>query len=466
LNLLPEALLLSLKEIPGFDLASFVRAHESGEQVTSIRINPMKIQNSNLSIRNSKSEILIKSPVPWSTYGYYLSERPFFTFDPLLHAGAYYVQEASSMFLEQAVKQSLDVSQPLRALDLCAAPGGKSTLLQSVLSPGSLLVSNEVIKQRAAILEENLTKWGAVNTVITNNDPADFSVLEGFFDLLVIDAPCSGSGLFRRDPQAISEWSPEQVQLCSRRQQRILADAWPSLRENGVLIYATCSYSMEENEQVVDWLAHQFNIENIRLEISPAWGIEEVQSGRAKAYGYRFFPGKVQGEGLFMACFRKKEGDTAAVKAPKKPRLQKLTHKEAGLVEPWLQPNAAVQLWKYGELIYALPQDHVQEILTISDKLYLRKAGVLVGKMTTHELLPDHALAMSNLVNGEIVAISLKQEEALQYLRKENVMIDTSHKGRALVQFSGINLGWINVLSNRINNYYPVAWRILKSGSN
>jgi len=167
-----------------------------------------------------------------------------------------------------------------------------------------------------------------------------------------------------------------------------------------------------------------------------------------------------------MACFKKREGDIARIKAPKKPGLQKLTHREAGLVQPWLQPNAAVQLWKHEELVYALPEDHVQEILTLSDKLYLRKAGVLAGKITAHELLPDHALAMSTLVSKEIVAISLKQEEALQYLRKENVMIDTSHKGRALVQFSGINLGWINVLSNRINNYYPVAWRILKSGSN
>lgn len=457
---LPADFLQSLQNVPGIDLDNFVSAHESGEQVTSIRINPLKIQNSRPGIQ------YVVSPVPWSSYGYYLSERPIFTFDPLLHAGAYYVQEASSMFLEQAVKQSLDVSKPLRVLDLCAAPGGKSTLLQSVLSAESLLVSNEVIKQRAAILEENITKWGALNTVITNNDPADFSALEGFFDLMVIDAPCSGSGLFRRDPQVISQWSIEQVQLCSRRQQRILADAWTSLNENGVLIYATCSYSVDENEAIVDWLVKQFNVESIKLQIPAAWGIVEVESPGAKAFGYRFFPGKVQGEGLFMACFRKKEGDHSILKAPKKPRLQKLTNKEIALVQPWLRDNVPAQLWKYEDLVYALPINHIQEILTLSDKLYLRKAGVLAGKIASQELIPDHALAMSTIVNNGIVAISLKQEEALQYLRKENVMIDTSHKGRALVQFSGINLGWINILSNRINNYYPVAWRILKSGSN
>jgi 16S rRNA C967 or C1407 C5-methylase (RsmB/RsmF family)/NOL1/NOP2/fmu family ribosome biogenesis protein len=456
---LPQALLKSLQGIPGFDEEDFVQVHESGEQVTSIRINPLKARNPGFGFQ-------LDSPVPWSSYGYYLSERPFFTFDPLLHAGAYYVQEASSMFLEQAVKQSLDVSKSLRVLDLCAAPGGKSTLLQSVLSAGSLLVSNEVIKQRAAILEENITKWGAINTVITNNDPSDFSALEGFFDLMVIDAPCSGSGLFRRDPQAINQWGQDQVQLCSRRQQRILADAWPSLKENGVLIYATCSYSTEENEEIVDWLANQFNVESIKLEVPTGWGIVEVLSPKAKAFSYRSFPGKVKGEGLFMACLRKKEEAHSTLRTPKKPRLQKLTNKEITLVEPWLQDNAPVQLWKHEDLVYALPKDHIQEILTLSDKLYLRKAGVLAGKITSHELIPDHALAMSTIVGKGIVAISLKQEEALQYLRKENVMIDTSHKGRALVQFSGINLGWINILSNRINNYYPVAWRILKSGSN
>ena len=181
-------------------------------------------------------------------------QRPSFTFDPLFHAGTYYVQEASSMFLEQALKQSVDLSQPLRVLDLCAAPGGKSTLLQSLLNKESLLVSNDVIKSRAAILEENIVKWGAANVVVTNNDPAHFARLENYFDAIVIDAPCSGSGLFRRDPEAINEWSENNVQLCSQRQQRIVADVWPALKQNGILIYSTCSYSAEEDEAILDWM--------------------------------------------------------------------------------------------------------------------------------------------------------------------------------------------------------------------
>jgi 16S rRNA C967 or C1407 C5-methylase (RsmB/RsmF family) len=234
---LPPQLLRSLQGIPGFDERTFVQVHESGEQVTSIRINPAK------PLPTPDSRLPALSPVPWSSFGYYLAERPSFTFDPRFHAGAYYVQEASGMFLEQALKQTVDLSRSVKVLDLCAAPGGKSTHIQSLLSRESILVSNDVIRSRAAVLEENMTKWGAPNVVVTNNDPAHLARLPHYFDVLVIDAPCSGSGLFRRDPDAIGEWSENNVQLCSQRQQRIIADVWPALKPGGILIYSTCSYS-------------------------------------------------------------------------------------------------------------------------------------------------------------------------------------------------------------------------------
>ncbi len=208
---LPKEFLSSLESLPGYDATAFAAVHASGDQVTSIRLNPAKLLN--LAPDNDASAWLLRaglhsdSNVPWSSYGYYLGPRPFFTYDPLLHAGVYYVQEASSMFLEQALLQTTDLSGPLRVLDLCAAPGGKSTLLQSLLSPDSLLVSNEVIRNRVSVLRENSIKWGGANTVITSNDPQDFSILENYFDVLVVDAPCSGSGLFRRDPEAVAEWS-------------------------------------------------------------------------------------------------------------------------------------------------------------------------------------------------------------------------------------------------------------------
>ena len=209
---LPEAFIQSLQNLKGFDEAAFKAVHQSGFQLTSIRLNPKKISKGQLAMPArplgslAGGHVLLEK-VPWSDNGYYLSERPSFTLDPLFHAGAYYVQEASSMFLEEVLKQTIDLTKPIRILDLCAAPGGKSTLIQSVISEQSLLVSNEVIKTRVNILAENITKWGADNAIVTNNDPTDFKRLPGYFDVIVVDAPCSGSGLFRKDANAINEWS-------------------------------------------------------------------------------------------------------------------------------------------------------------------------------------------------------------------------------------------------------------------
>ena len=268
----------SLSKINSFDRDAFVQVHESGEQVVSIRVNPLKQHlSTSLDVLQEHPSTALRA-VPWSSSGYYLSQRPSFTLDPLLHAGAYYVQEASSMFLEQALKQSVDLTQPLLVLDLCAAPGGKSTLLQSVISKESLLVSNEVIQTRVNILKENIIKWGAGNVVVTNNDPSAFSKLHGLFDVIIIDAPCSGSGLFRRDAEAIKEWSIDNVNLCNQRQQRILADAWNCLKEDGVLIYSTCSYSAEEDEVILDWMNERFKVEGLRLKVEDEWNIDEVET--------------------------------------------------------------------------------------------------------------------------------------------------------------------------------------------
>ncbi len=430
--------------------------HESGGQVTSVRFNPSKMATTD-------NGLPIADKIPWSSQGFYLAERPLFIFDPLLHAGVYYVQEASGMFVEQALKQTTDVSTPLRVLDLCAAPGGKTTLLQSLLSADSLLVSNEVIKSRAAILEENCIKWGGSNGIVTNSDPATFGRLENFFDVIVIDAPCSGSGLFRREPEAIQEWSEQHVQLCHQRQQRILADVFRALKPGGVLIYSTCSYSKEEDEDIADWLMDSFAVDSLKLSVQPNWGIVEVQSAQHEAYGYRFFPDKIKGEGFFISCFRRQEEETRSVKPPRRSILQKLSKNEVAAVQPWLQPGSPVQLWKQKEELFAFPAALEKELLTIVDNLYVRQAGTLLGKIAGNELVPEHALAVSTLVNNTIVAVSLKKEEAIQYLRKEEVTIPAMQKGWTLVQYRQHNLGWIKVLPNRVNNYYPANWRILKT---
>lgn len=459
---LPHQLIDSLAGIAGFDKEAFVQIHENGQQITSIRLNPGKLPIGNEMPPELKQNFPQSSKIPWSSYGYYLPERPAFIFDPLIHAGAYYVQEASSMFLEQALTQTTDTSQPLRVLDLCAAPGGKSTLLQSLIGANSLLVSNEVIKSRAAILEENSIKWGGANVIVTNADPAAFAKLENFFDVIVIDAPCSGSGLFRREPEAIGEWSEHNVQLCYQRQQRILADVFPALKEGGVLIYSTCSYSKEEDEHIGDWLMDTFTVNSLPLTIDAAWGIVETQSDKHKTYGYRFFPNKVKGEGFFISCFRKEEGAGNTVRPPKRSLLQKASKNELAIIQPWLKQDHSIQLWKQKEDLFAFPQQLEKELLTIVDNVYVRRAGTAIGKIAGNDLVPDHSLAVSTLVNDSIVAVTLKREEAIQYLRKDELSVTAAHKGWTLVRFEQYNLGWIKVLPNRINNYYPQGWRILK----
>lgn len=460
---LPTSLTNSISNAPGFDRAAFDAVHASGEQVTSVRINPAKISHLPSDTSESTSAIRqLQSRVPWASFGYYLTQRPSFTLDPLFHAGCYYVQEASSMFVEQALTQSIDCSQPLKVLDLCAAPGGKSTLIQSLLTPGSLLVSNDVIRSRSTILQENITKWGAANVVVTNNDPKDFARLQNYFDVLVIDAPCSGSGLFRRDPDAVVEWSEANVALCCQRQQRIVADALPALRQDGVLIYCTCSYSVEEDESVVDWICETFGMDSIRLRTDPEWNIVESFTSQQKAPCYRFYPDKVKGEGFFLACLRKTDGDGRAVHSSRQ-KTEKLSKTEVQVVNDWIDPSVPMQLFRHKEDIIAVPQGFESIIPILQERLYLRQSGITLGKLARTELIPDHSLALSGIFNKSITTISLNLADALQYLRKAEVFPPVVHKGWALVQYEGHNLGWVKALPNRLNNYYPKEWRILKN---
>ncbi len=449
---LPEKLLRSLEGVVGFDREAFEKVHTSGGQVTSIRINPSKKS----AIEN------LQSAIPWTDLGYYLTQRPSFTFDPLFHAGCYYVQEASSMFLEQALTQTIDLSQPLKILDLSAAPGGKSTHINSLISKDSLLVSNEVIRSRANILKDNIIKWGCENVVVTNNDPKDFSKLENYFDVIVADAPCSGSGLFRRDPEAISEWSENNVALCSRRQQRILADVTPALKKGGVLIYSTCSYSKEEDEEIVDWLTKELKVESLELRVDEITGITKSRSVSG-AVGYRFWPGKVKGEGFFISCFKKMGGEVD-ISVQVKNKAEPATKKELEVIGKWVRTKDH-QFVKNENTVYAWPESLVNDMSFLLSKLRVIYSGVRIGELVRDKLIPDHALAMSSLVNDSITGIDLDYEQAIQYLQRKDIKIELPQKGWQLVNYKGHSLGWVNVLSNRINNYYPKELRILKDSN-
>ncbi len=451
---LPQEFLTSLTGINGFILEAFEQVHQSGEQVTSLRLNPAKTKG----ILPPELARLAQ-PIPWAAMGYYLDQRPSFTFDPLFHAGTYYVQEASSMFLEQAIRQLVNGTPALKVLDLCASPGGKSTHLQSLLPEHSLLVSNEVIRSRAGVLRDNIIKWGADNVVVTNNDPKDFADMEAFFDVLVVDAPCSGSGLFRRDPEAIREWSLNSVQLCSQRQQRILADCWPALKENGLLIYSTCSYSREEDEEIMDWIQEKLEADNCRLNTETAWGILETVSALGNC-GYRFWPDKVKGEGFFLTCFRKKGGgEGRKFKSRKQPELT--SRSEAEMVAKWMVTEGKT-LIKHQQTVYAWPAESFNDFAYLLEKMKLVYSGVKAGELMRDKLVPDHALALSGLLLPSLRRIELSREDAIRYLQRKEIRLESEPAGWALASYTGKALGWLNILPGRVNNYYPRELRILK----
>jgi 16S rRNA C967 or C1407 C5-methylase (RsmB/RsmF family)/NOL1/NOP2/fmu family ribosome biogenesis protein len=448
---LPEAFLDSLIGIKGFDKEIFEKVHATGDQVTSIRLNPFKVSESSEvpSLRGDLGEA-----IPWTQFGYYLNARPSFTFDPLFHAGCYYVQEASSMFLEQALKQTVDLSKSLKVLDLCASPGGKSTHIQSLISKDSLLVSNEAIRSRANVLKDNIIKWGCENVVATNNDPKNFAKLENYFDVIVVDAPCSGSGLFRRDSNAINEWSENNVQLCSQRQQRILADVWPALKKDGILIYSTCSYSKEEDEKIAEWLSGNLSIAFCQLSIDNNWGIIQTEKG------YRFWPDKVKGEGFFLSCFQKKEGvQEILFKTKYKP--EQATKKEMEFIEKLVKKDDK-NFIKHMNTVYAWPEQHTYDFNFLLGQLRVIYSGTLVGELMRDKLIPDHALAMSNIISDTIHRAELDYDQSVRFLQRKELKTSIKEKGWQLVTYLGHTLGWINALPNRINNYYPKELRILK----
>ena len=450
-QVLPQSFIDSLDDVPGLNKDAFVSLHENAQQVTSIRLNPLKPTPA---INDLPSQTI----VPWCADGRYLSERPSFTSDPVFHGGAYYVQEASSMFLNCVIKEVYKNNTPARVLDLCAAPGGKSTLLAAAL-PGSFIVSNEVIKTRVSVLAENISKWGSDNVIVTNNDPKDFKKLPAYFDLLVIDAPCSGSGLFRKDAGAIEEWSEGNVEMCSLRQQRILADAIGVLSQNGYLIYSTCSYSRKEDEEICDWIIDQFSLQPVKISVDSSWGIIETASDKHAAPAYRFYPDKLQGEGFFMACFQhtkptdKYYGYSKRINANKQIKA---------IAEPFLKNAEEYTLNDQKEIVVAFSRKWEGEIAAIEKILNVRKSGVAIGTVKGKDLIPHHELALSHLLANNIPFVDLEKEDALKYLKRQELNIETGNKGWTLCRYKGINLGWIKVLPNRVNNYYPTNWRILK----
>jgi len=444
-EILPSAFLERIKKQFPTEFDRFVTAIDLNPAI-SLRTNPRKF--------NIPEKFNI---IPWCETGIFLNERPSFTLDPIFHSGAYYVQEASSMFLEQAFKQTENSGNRI-VLDLCAAPGGKSTHLLSLISASDLLVSNEVIRSRVSVLDENIRKWGHQNVVICNNDPSDFSNLEGMFDLILVDAPCSGEGLFRRDASAIQQWSVDNTSLCATRQRRILADIWPSLKNGGYLIYSTCTFNPAENEENLKWLAENNEIESIRIPLQENQGIQEIENNGL--YGYRFLPHQVKGEGFFLSLIRKKEGkDFYSISKKTKSRLEKMP-KQFGEIRNWLNtPNA--EFFMKSEFLIAFPEDKISVLNALAEQLRIINFGLPVAQFKKNDLLPEHTFALSVDRNLDIFeSIELELKDALVFQKKDEIRISSNTKGWLLVTYQGIPLGFVKNLGNRANNYFPKEWRI------
>ena len=401
------------------------------------------------------------TPVPWCSDGCYLAERPSFTLDPRFHAGAYYVQEAASMFIEQAYRQIECDFTPTRLLDLCAAPGGKSTLWRSLLPDGALLVANEPIRQRAQILAENLTKWGHPDVVTTSAYPAEFAPLRGFFDVIAADVPCSGEGMFRKDEGARAEWSPAAVETCAARQRAILTDIWDCLREGGYLVYSTCTFNRAENEDNVRFVCQELGAEVVPIPTDEAWGIAPDTTAGGQAV-YHFFPHRTQGEGLFLALLRKTASAPAA-REKKRTRSKETPVPDAAKLLAWLKTPTDFRLFHpTPETIAAVRTSLFDDVQRVSACVRTLTAGVLMGETKGRKFVPAHALALSTvLADTAFPRAELDGDTALRYLRREAVVLPPEQpRGHVLLCFEGLPLGWVNNLGTRANNLYPAEWRI------
>ena len=373
----------------------------------AIRLNPFKAAGVNLPILEGAQ------PVPWSPHGRILAERPVFTLHPLFHAGCYYVQDSSAMFLGHVFRKLLASLRPgARVLDLCAAPGGKTTDLAASLRESFgddfLLVSNEVMKDRVRVLDDNVARWGDPNVVVTNVDPAAFASLGEFFDVIVADVPCSGEGMFRKDAKAEEQWSPELVRMCAARQKRILADAWPSLRKGGVLVYSTCTYEESENDDNLEWAARELGGDIVTPEDEfPEYGVRLTRCGSLLRAG------EVPGEGQWVGALVKNSGDAVPARA--------------GL-----------------------------------DSLKPLRNGIVKGEMKGRDFVPSADWALSiKYERGSYPEAGLDKPSALKYLHRDTLVLPDAPLGHVLVTYRGVPLGFVKNIGPRCNNLLPKGRKIL-----
>ena len=401
----------------------------------SIRLNPFKAVDA--------AYLCPDAPVPWCGDGLYLKERPSFTLDPLFHAGAYYVQDASAMMvgwmLRKVLESRFSERKTINVLDLCAAPGGKTTdaaaALRRQFGAGFLLVANEVIRQRAGILKDNVARWGDPGVVVTSSDPSSFAALKEKFDIIIADVPCSGEGMFRKSENAREMFSEENVALCAARQKRIIADVWPALAPGGVLIYSTCTFPKAENDDNVEWIASEFDATPLAVPELPCEGPELTK------YGVLMHPEKVRGEGQYCAALLK-----------------------SGTVQtPAAAADETVEFFEKQDEIFALPSYVARQMPFIGKALSVLSAGTHAFSVKGRDKIPAADLALSLLLDPEdFPAADLSREDALKYLHRDAIILPPDAPlGYVLVCYEGLPLGFVKNLGRRTNSLLPMHRRIL-----
>ena len=401
--------------------------------------------------------------VPWCNDGIYLESRPQFTLDPAFHAGAYYVQDASSMFISHVIRHlTAGIDHPLTYLDACAAPGGKTTAAIDALPEGSLVVANEWDYKRASVLRENIIKWGYSAVIVSRGDLSRYRRLKGVFDIVAADVPCSGEGMMRKDAVARQQWSPALINECVARQDEIIDTLIPLIKPQGYLIYSTCTFNRDENERRVERIVSEYGFEPVEIPTDPAWNITPAIGSSLPCY--RFLPGRTRGEGLFMAVLRAPGEPTSPKKEKDRQAGRTTTRTEAGsLIDSTTAEDYKLATSADG-IISAHPRQwHSLMTRIAADGPDIILDGVEVATVKGRDIIPSHSLAMSPLLTGAMPRVKLGRDAALEYLRRNNISLpDDTPRGYVAVTDAdtGLTLGLVKNLGNRSNNLYPPEWRI------
>lgn len=459
---LPIPFITQMRKILGDDYEKFETSLKS-ESPVSIRVNSDKFSNNNLF-----NHFNIKANVPWCKYGYYLPIRPNFTTDPLFHAGCYYVQEASSMFIYHLLQPYIS-ERPLKILDLCGAPGGKSTLLQSLMDDDSILFTNEINRNRSNILRENIIKWGHHNVVVTNNSSDDYKQSQIKFDIALCDAPCSGEGMFRKTPNSVKEWSPLNVKMCCERQRDILDNIWSCLEPGGILVYSTCTYNTLEDEANARYIIDKLYGIPIEVSIDNTWGIDTNNYlGEKETPVYHFFPHKINGEGFFACIFQKPQLFYDKSVKHKNKQKNKYVSNTISCPKEYIGCLNDFDSYYFNTdskgNIYAIKKEHKNIISLAEQHLNIIHKGIHICSTKGRKKIPNHSLAMSKaLKRGYFKEVEVDTTTALSYLRCESLNMQLYDKGFLLLVYKNLPLGFVNNIGSHANNLYPHEWRIRKN---